>query len=145
MFDATYTVRLLGPADAALLKDADPEVFDHPVNERWSTALLNDPHHHLAVALVGGRVVGSATAVRHLHPDRPPQLFILELAVSHPHRQRGIAKAMLQALLGHGRRLGCAQARVSAEQANLAARALYASAGGKLQSDSLVEFSFDLE
>jgi ribosomal protein S18 acetylase RimI-like enzyme len=145
MFDAAYTVRLLGPADAALLRNAEPEAFDRPMNERWSNAFLNDPHHHLVVALVGGRVVGSASAVRHLHPDRPPQLFVLELAVSHPHRQRGIAKAMLQALLEHGRSRGCTQARVAAEQANLAARALYASAGGTLQSDSLVDFTIDLE
>jgi ribosomal protein S18 acetylase RimI-like enzyme len=138
VLDSLSTVVLLGPGDAALLARADPELFDRPVQERWSAEFLNDPRHHIAVALVQGRVVGSATAVHHVHPDQPPTLYIVEVAVVHTHQRRGIAKAMLARLFEQGRALGCSTAWVGTENDNAAARALYAAAGGRLDADAFV-------
>lgn len=144
MFDSRFNVRLLGPADAALLAGADPELFDRPVDARWSAEFLGDPRHHIVAALVGGLVVGSATAVHHVHPDRAPTLHLIEVAVAHTHQRRGIAKAMIEMLLAHGRALGCTTARVGTESDNMAARALYAAAGGMLDADAFVSYSFAL-
>ena len=144
MFDARFHVRLLGPGDAGLLADADPELFDHPVQPRWSEEFLADPRHHIVVALVDGRVVGSATAIHHVHPDQPPTLCIVEVAVTHTHQQRGIAKALLARLLAHATALGCTTAWVGTEADNTAARALYLAAGGALDADAFVTYTFTL-
>ena len=130
MFDRRFHVRLLGPADAALLAGADPELFDRPVDARWSAAFLGDPRHHIVVAVIEGRVVGSATAVHHMHPDRAPTLHILEVAVAHAHQRRGVAKAMIDVLLAHGRSLGCTTARVGTESDNTAAATCRVSPSG---------------
>ena len=142
--DGHYQVRLLGPQDAGLLLAADPELFDRPVKEHWTREFLDDPRHHVAVATADGLVVGSATAVHYIHPDQPPTLFVIEVAVATAHQRAGLAKRLLQALFAHGRSLGCADAWVGTEADNLAARALYKSAGGALDQDAFVTYSFDL-
>ena len=144
MFDSRFRVRLLGPADAALLAGADPELFDRPVDGRWSAEFLGDPRHHIVVALVEDRVVGSATAVHHVHPDQAPTLCIVEVAVVHTQKRRGIAKAMIETLLAHGSTLGCTTAWVGTEHDNTAARALYAAVGGSRDADAFVTYSFVL-
>jgi ribosomal protein S18 acetylase RimI-like enzyme len=145
MFDARFQIRLLGPADAPLLAQADPELFDRPLHAGWSAEFFADPRHHIAVALVEGRVVGSATAVHHVHPDQAATLYIVEVAVAQAHRQRGIAKALLAQLLAHGRALGCTTAWVGTEADNAAARSLYAAAGGRLDAEPFVTYSFSLQ
>ncbi|MES2959513.1 MAG: GNAT family N-acetyltransferase [Pseudomonadota bacterium] len=140
----TYEVKLLGVGDAALLLAADPQIFDRALDPRWTDTFLRDPRHHIAVAIFGGLVVGSATATQCLQPDQPSTLFIAEVAVAREHRRQGAAKAMLQALLAHGRALGCAKARVGTEADNAAARSLYASVGATVDSDAFVTYTFDL-
>lgn len=144
MHDVDATVRLLGPGDAALLLGADPEVYDRPVDPARSAVFLADPRHHVAVALVEGRVVGSATAVHYVHPDQSPTLFIVEVAVAAPFQRAGLARRMLDVLFAHGRTLGCTSAWVGTEADNVAARALYQAAGGALDQDAFVTYSFDL-
>lgn len=51
---------------------------------------------------------------------------------------------MLQILLAHGRKLGCTNAWVGTETGNVAARSLYTSAGGMLDADDFVTYSFAL-
>jgi len=145
MTHADYTVRMLAANEVALLMEADPAIFDHPVSLRFTKEFLGDPRHHIAVALADGRVVGSATATHYVHPDQPPTLFIIEVAVSPDHQQRGLAKAMLQTLIARGRDLGCTNAWVGTEKTNTAAQALYAAAGGSLDPDAFVTYSFDLQ
>ena len=144
LYDAPATIRLLGPDDAGLLLAADPEVYDRPVDAARAAEFLADPRHHVAVSLVEGRVVGSATAVHYVHPDQAPTLFIVEVAVAAPYQRAGLAKGMLDVLLGHARKLGCASAWVGTEADNEAARALYRAAGGSQDQDAFVTFSFDL-
>ena len=144
MTEAPYAIKLLGPADASLLLNADPEIFDHPVDEHWAAEFLNDPRHHIVVAMARGHVIGSATATHYVHPDQPPSLFIIEVAVAPTHQRRGVAKAMLRALLAHGRTLGCNTAWVGTENSNAPAQRLYASAGGSLDPDAFVTFTFGL-
>lgn len=139
-----YRIKLLGPGDAVLLLAADPQLFDLPVDARWTAEFLSDPRHHIVVGMSDQRIIGSATAVHHVHPDQPPALFIIEVAVAPEHQQQGIAKQMLQALLAHGRSLGCTSAWVGTESDNIAARRLYAGVGGMLDSDAFVTYSFDL-
>jgi hypothetical protein len=73
------TIRLLGPGEAAVLDRVAEGVFDNPVGPRWAAEFFADPRHHLAVALDGGVVIGMASAVHYVHPDKPPQLWVNEV------------------------------------------------------------------
>lgn len=136
-------IRVLGPADHARLGDVAPDVFDGPVDPRWAAEFLADERHHLAVALDGGRVVGMASAVHYVHPDKGPELWINEVGVTPSHRTRGVGTALLEALFERGRARGCAEAWVLTEEENEAARRLYASVGGKEEARP-VYVTFDL-
>ncbi|HEY2482065.1 MAG TPA: GNAT family N-acetyltransferase [Caulobacteraceae bacterium] len=141
-------VRLLGPGDAQTLARVAADVFDNPVDPDLASAFLADPRHHIAVAIDDGLVVGFASGVHYVHPDKPPELWINEVGVAPTHRRRGLGRRALTALLAHGRSLGCVNAWVLTDQNNPAARALYAAAGGVEGAEGLGEslrgFAFDL-
>lgn len=138
-------IRLLGPGDASVLARVAPDVFDGPVDPRWAAEFLADARHHIAVALDGDLVVGSATGVHYVHPDKPPELWINEVAVARPHQRAGVGRRLLQALFARGREVGCGVAWVAADQSNTAARRLYTSAGGEEPSQPVTIFTFRLE
>jgi GNAT superfamily N-acetyltransferase len=58
--------------------------------------------HHIAVANDDGLVIGFASGVHYIHPDKPPRLWINEVAVAPAHRRHGLGKAVLQALIALG-------------------------------------------
>src|SRR5262245_26097581 len=105
LHDTPATVRLLRPDDASLLRAADPEVYDRPINVARTAEFLSDPRHHVAAALVEGRVVGSATAMHYVHPDQQPTLFIIEVTVAAAYQRAGLARRMLDVLFEHARTL----------------------------------------
>ncbi|WP_407569146.1 GNAT family N-acetyltransferase [Deinococcus altitudinis] len=123
-------VRVLTSSEAYVLSNVAPEVFDGPVDPGYTAEFFADPRHHLAVVLDGELVVGMASGVRYLHPDKPPELFINEVAVSPEYQGRGLGRQMLDALLAHARGLGCVAAWVLTERENTVARRLYTSVGG---------------
>ena len=123
-------IRLLGRDDAAVLDRVAPDVFDDPVAPRWTRAFLDDARHHLVVALDDGVVVGMASAVDYVHPDKAPQLWINEVGVAPSHHRRGIGRELVDALVARARALGCTYAWVGTEEDNLPARRLYERAGG---------------
>ncbi len=122
-------VRLLGPNEASVLEHVSEGVFDNPVDPYWSAEFLADPRHHLVVALSDGVVVGMATGLHYLHPDKPPELWINEVGVAPTHQGQGIGKALLRVLFDHARTLGCREAWVLTEEDNVVARRLYAALG----------------
>jgi aminoglycoside 6'-N-acetyltransferase I len=136
------TIRLLGPSDAAVLDHVAEGVFDNPVHPRWAAEFFADPRHHLAVALDGDLVVGMASAVHYVHPDKPPELWVNEVGVAPAYRNRGIGRALLQALFQRGKELGCREAWLGTEADNAAARRMYRAAGG--EEAPMVVYSFRL-
>jgi ribosomal protein S18 acetylase RimI-like enzyme len=136
------TVRLLGPGDAAVLDKVDPDVFDHEVQPALARQFLDDPRHHIAVAIADGTVIGMATAVNYIHPDKTDQLWINEVGVATPFRNRGIGKALLRALFDEGKRRGYKEAWVGTELDNTAARKMYERVGGREQT--MIYYEFDL-
>ena len=136
-------IRLLGSADADLLGHVAPDVFDGPVLPRWTAEFLSDDRHHLVVALDDGLVVGMASAMHYVHPDKPPELWINEVGVAPTHRNRGIGTLLLDALFEHARTLGCTKAWLLTEEENTAARRLYARARGT-EEERPVYVTFDL-
>lgn len=141
-------VPLLGPGDAQALARVGADVFDNPVDPGLAQEFLTDPRHHIVVAIDDGLVVGFASAIHYVHPDKPAELWINEVGVAPTHRRRGLGRRTLTALLRHGRSLGCVNAWVLTDRDNAAARALYAATGGIEGADGMGEslrgFSFDL-
>ena len=138
------TIRILGPGDSAVLEHVTEGVFDNAVDPRWTAEFLADSRHHLAVAVADGQVVGMASAVHYIHPDKPPELWINEVGVAPTHRGLGIGRRLLDALFERGRSLGCRQAWVATGPANVAARRLYAAAAGKESPEPFVMVEFEL-
>lgn len=137
-------VRILTQVDASLLEHVAPDVFDEPIDANWSAEFLADSRHHLAVAIDEGTVIGMASGVHYVHPDKPPELWINEVGVAETHRRRGIARRLLEALFERGRGLGCSEAWVLADQSNATARRLYESAGGRAAPEPAIMFEFPL-
>lgn len=123
-------VRILGAHEAHLLDSIADGVFDDAIHPAWCAEFVADPRHHLAIALDGNTIVGMASGVHYLHPDKPHQLFINEAGVSEAYRCHGIGRRLLATLLSHATALGCESAWVLTESDNAAARKMYAAAGG---------------
>jgi ribosomal protein S18 acetylase RimI-like enzyme len=140
----SVAIKILRGDDEQVLENVDPDVFDLPVNPAWAAEFLHDPRHHLAVALDDGLVVGMASAVHYIHPDKPTELWINEVGVAASHHRRGLGKALLNALLQLGRELGAKEAWVLTERDNTAAINLYQAAGGVNESDDVVMITFHL-
>lgn len=136
--------RLAGPDDAALLARAAGDVFDHPVDPDLTAEFLSDPRHHLAIAIDAGQVVGMASGVHYIHPDKAPELWVNEVGVAPSHQGQGVGRRVLGVLLEHGRALGCNEAWLLTDDSNAAARRMYAAAGGR-ESESQIMITFDLE
>ena len=138
-------IQLLGVSDAPVLQRVAAGVFDGPVDPRWTAEFLADARHHLVVALDGAEVVGMASGVHYVHPDKPPELWINEVGVAPTHQGQGLGRQLLDRLLAHGCTLGCRAAWVLTDRANRPAERLYESAGGVEAPTSGKMYTFDLD
>jgi ribosomal protein S18 acetylase RimI-like enzyme len=138
------TVRILGSNELAVLNNVAPDVFDGPVDQGWAAEFLTDPRHHLAVAIASGIVVGMASGVHYVHPDKPPELWVNEVGVAPPYQNQGVGRKLLQALFARGREVGCEKGWVGTEVGNVAARRLYRAVGGVEDEEPFVLVSFTL-
>jgi ribosomal protein S18 acetylase RimI-like enzyme len=143
-------IRLLGRGDDAVLANVAPDVFDHSIDPGLAREFLEDPRHHIAVAIDGGLVVAFAAGVHYIHPDKGPELWVNEVAVAPSHRRLGLGKAVLDRLLEAGRHERCSVAWVLTDRQNPAAMALYSSLGGTEgadddgPADAMLGYQFDL-
>ena len=138
-------IRILRQEDASILDRVAPDVFDDPIVPQALQGFLDSPDHYLAVATDDGMVVGFVSAVQYVHPDKPrPELWVNEVGVSPAHQNRGVGKALMQALLETARRAGCSEAWVLTERNNQPAMRLYKAVGGEEEQEEIVMFSFKL-
>ena len=124
-------IRVLGPEDRGILENVGEAVFDDPIVPARAAEFLDDPRHHIAAALDAGILVGFASSVHYVHPDKQsPEMWINEVGVAATHRGRGIGKMVIGALLSLAQELGCSEAWVLTDRKNAAAMRLYAGSGG---------------
>ena len=114
-------IKILRHGDAAILSKVAPGVFDRTIDPKLAAEFLADTRHHLAAAIEDGEVVAMASAVHHVHPDKPPQLWINEVAVAPAHQSKGLGKAVLSALFDVGKSFGCTEAWVLTSRPNIPA------------------------
>jgi ribosomal protein S18 acetylase RimI-like enzyme len=142
-------IKILGPGDDDILQNVADDVFDKPINAAWTKEFLEDARHHIAVAIDEKLVVGFASAVHYIHPDKPPELWINEVSVAPTHRRLGLGKAMMSALFDLGKAHNCLAAWVLTNSDNAEAAALYSSVGGVQGEDGIgdavIGYSFDLD
>ena len=126
---ADITYHRLDAANAHCLVAAT--VFDNPVDPDELARFQADEGHELVFALQGGEVVGFASGVVLLHPDKPPAFFVSEVDVAPRMQRRGVGTALCQRLIGLARDRGCQGVWLATEEGNAAARALYRALEGR--------------
>jgi ribosomal protein S18 acetylase RimI-like enzyme len=139
-----FEIKILRRGDEGILASVAEGTFDYAVDRGLAEEFLNDARHHLAVGLEKGVVIGMASAVHYVHPDKRPELWINEVGVAPAHRGQGLGKALLSALLDIGREKGCTEAWVLTDRPNLPAMRLYSSLGGTPAPSDQVMFTFRL-
>ena len=140
----TFTIKTLTKDDLGLLMNVADDVFDNRVDEIFAREFLNDPRHHIVVAISEGVIIGFASAVHYIHPDKPPELWINEVGVASLYHKQGIGTAIMKEMLQLGRELGCKNAWVLTERNNEPANRLYTSVGGKIDEEDTVMYEFDV-
>jgi len=140
-----FTIKVLSKSDLALVLNAADDVFDNSVDERYAAEFLADPRHHIVAAIDNSVMIGFASAVHYIHPDKSSELWINEVGVASSHQKQGIGKAIMQEMLRLGHELGCKTAWVLTERDNLPANGLYKSAGGKSDTGDTVLYEFNTQ
>ncbi len=136
------SIVMLEAGNQSLLHCIDEDVFDHSLQQTLIDQFIEDDRHHMALAVQNDTVIGMASAVNYVHPDKADELWINELGVASHSRRNGIGTRLLVALLDHGRMLGCRQVWVATEPDNTAATALYQSLHG--EAEDCVIYSYTL-
>ncbi len=124
------TLRRLGPDDLDLLLSVEPGLFDNAPDPEQSRAFLVDPRSEIVLAFDGPLAVSFASGTILLHPDKPPAMFINEIATRDSHRRRGLAFAVTERLIAIARDRGCKGIWLGTEAENQEAQALYRKLGG---------------
>lgn len=131
----------MGPADAEAVIAAG-QLFDGPARPDQTRRFLSEPGHHLLLAYQDGEPVGFASGIEVVHPDKPPEMMLYEIAVDEAHRRRGIARALVERLTVLARDRGCASVFVFADDPDPAAHAFYA-ALAPARRDACVMFTWE--
>lgn len=118
-------IRVLRAGDEAVLDRVAPGVFDEAVQPALAREFLAEPRFHLVVALDGDLVVGMASGLVHMHPDKEPEFFVNEVGVDDAYRRQGIGKRLMRAILAEAKAAGCSEAWLGTETDNAEALALY--------------------
>jgi len=139
------TIKVLSSSDLPLSLNVADDVFDNLVDESFAREFLADPRHHIVVALSEGVVIGFASAVHYIHPDKPTELWINEVGVAPAHQNQGVGKAIMNELLQLGRKLGCVNAWVLTDRSNEVANKLYKSTGGQVAEGDTVMYEFEFD
>jgi len=121
---------------------AASHLFDNDAKPEWAQRFLADPGHHLLLAHVEDRAVGFVSGVEMTHPDKGTEMFLYELGVDDGYRNRGIGRALVNALGELARQRGCYGMWVLTDRDNHAALKAYR-AGGATSEDDNVMLSFN--
>ena len=139
----TIEIKLASIADLDALVIAGDALFDHPIKPERAKEFFADSRHHLAIALDQDKVVGFASGLHYVHPDKDPGLFISEVSVLDSYQSQGIGRQLVSYLLDHGATLDCQDMWLATEASNTPARKAYQAAGGVEDSEPVVLITFD--
>lgn len=81
----------------------------------------------MVLAMGQGQTVGMASGAVMMHPDKPPQFFIMEVGVRDAWQRKGIGQALVERMREIAEGRGCTAVWVATEGDNAPARGLYSS------------------
>lgn len=140
MSDIIYKLAEASDLDAMIAVGDD--VFDEAIKPDRALEFIQDQRHHLFLAYLDSKIIGMASAIHYVHPDKDPALFIMEAGVVEEHQNRGIGRTLIRKMVEHGRKLNCQDIWVATEQTNIAARKTYKAAGAKEDDELAVVLTF---
>lgn len=123
------TIRELTQSDMDLV--CASEAFDHPAKPDQARAFFADANHHIVGAIHDTALIGFASGIVLLHPDKHPTLFISEVGVNEAYQRHGIATALVEQLMEVGAAAGCQGTWLATEHDNAPARGLYRKTGAR--------------
>ncbi len=144
MSPPAVSIHLISQANASILDRVDDDVFDSDVRPELLHAFLSNPSNLLVVAVAESAVVGMASGVCYVHPDKPLALFINEVGVSRRFHRLGLGRRLLSRLFERGEELGCTEGWVATESSNKTARAFYEALGGTPDDEPAVVYTYAL-
>ena len=128
-------IRRLNHSDLQMLVDSH-EVFDDPVVAVRVREFLTDSHHHLFAAIHEESLIGFASAMHYLHPDKKnPEMWINEIGVIEQFRRKGVARQLISAVQAFAKESNCREVWVLTEPDNVAALKLYESVKQSTRQD----------
>ena len=128
--------------DLESIEEAGAMLFDYEIKKQRALEFLGDPRHHIMLAYLRGKIIGMASGVHYVHPDKEPQLFISEVSVLKEYQRRGIGRALIKNICEHGKTLNCTEAWLGVDTSNNAARKAYGAAGGKEEKEPFILVNF---
>jgi aminoglycoside 6'-N-acetyltransferase I len=134
------TVERITPDTLHLLERIAEDVFDDRIDFGHLTAMLATGTHILLVAVEDGCTVGQCLGMVHHGADRPPMLYLDNLGVTPALRQRGIGRALVEAMFRVGREMGCAGGWLGVDPDSDSALPFYRALGLPLRTASFAEF-----
>ena len=141
------TVRRLGAGDEALAEAAVALLLAEE-NDGFPIDVAPFLASPSAVAYVAvaedGAPVGWVHGHELVHPDGERTMLLYALDVDEGHRRQGHGRALVEAFVAEARERGCTEVWVLTDDANAAALATYARAGGRREADPSVMFVWPL-
>lgn len=129
---------------AAWLERLAPDVFDHAIEPAQLAAFLADARHVMFLAVASGVVVGMASGVEYFHPDKQPQLWINEVAVTPAWQRRGLGRRLVLALVDEARQRGCSVAWLATAADNTSGQACFGRVPGVGERQAVWMYDWDL-
>jgi ribosomal protein S18 acetylase RimI-like enzyme len=118
------------PATSVAQLVAAGHLFDRPVEPESAQEFVDDPRHHLLLAVDRtGHPVGFVSGVVLVHPDKGREMFLYELGVDGAARGQGIATSLVRALRDLARENACRGMWVLTDDDNPAAVRAYLRGG----------------
>jgi len=138
-------IRMANVGDIPALIDVGDALFDYSIKPNRATEFIKDNRHHLIIALSDGKIIGMASGLHYVHPDKDPALFITETGVLETFQNRGIGRGLVNAMKAHGASLGCTDIWTATEPSNIPAQKCYKAAGGYEDDEQAIVYNFDVE
>jgi ribosomal protein S18 acetylase RimI-like enzyme len=128
--------RLLDASDIGMILES--EAFDYPPTRARTEAYFAARNHLIVGAILARKLIGFASGTMLFHPDKPPALFINEVAVDEQRQRQGIGRRLCVLLMEEARARGCEGIWLATEADNVPACALYRAVGGRETGDIVV-------
>lgn len=130
---------------ADILERLAPDVFDHAIDPKQLAAFLGDARHVMFVAVAADVVVGMASGVEYFHPDKRPQLWINEVAVTPARQRQGIGRRLVEGLIDEARRRGCTAAWLGTASDNASGQACFGRVPGVGEREAFWMYEWEID